>query len=44
MAKSVDLWQLPSGRWAARIYHDVFGPASREECIAWLRNNGESVP
>jgi hypothetical protein len=40
--KSVDLYSLPSGLWTARIYDQTF-VGTYEECVAWLRNNGEQV-
>lgn len=40
--KSVDLWRNPDGTWTARIFAQTFS-GTREECVAWLRTNGESA-
>lgn len=40
--KSVDLWQNSDGTWTARIFDTTY-TGSREQCIDWLRANGEQV-
>lgn len=40
--KPVDLNQNSDGSWTARIYEQTF-TGTREECVLWIRWNGESV-
>jgi hypothetical protein len=41
--KSVDLCRNADGTWTARIFSVTF-TGSYEECVGWLRANGESLP
>ena len=38
--KAVDLWQNANGTWTARIYAQTYS-GTYDQCVAWLRNNGE---
>lgn len=38
--KAVDLTQNTDGTWTARIFSQT-KTGSRDECVAWLRANGE---
>ena len=40
--KSVGLYQDKNGQWIAWIFNQTF-TGTREECIAWLRMNGEEA-
>lgn len=40
--KSVDLYRNADGTWTARIF-DLTYSGTREACVQWLRNQGESV-
>lgn len=38
--KAVDLYRNGDGSWTARIFQTEF-TGTREQCVAWLRANGE---
>lgn len=40
--KSVDLYRNSDGTWTARIFEQTFR-GTREQCVAWLRMNGEEA-
>jgi len=41
--KSVDLYRNNNGTWTARIFTVTF-TGTYEECVDWLRANGEYAP
>jgi hypothetical protein len=41
--KSVDLWQNQDGTWTARIFDHTFTAKTREECVRWIHNQGETI-
>lgn len=41
--KAVDLYRNPDGTWTARIFSQTF-TGTYEECMGWLRANGEHGP
>jgi hypothetical protein len=41
--KSVELSRNADGTWTARIYSTAY-TGSYQQCVDWLRNNGESIP
>lgn len=38
--KAVDLWKNEDGTWTARVFTVTY-TGTYEQCIAWLRANGE---
>lgn len=40
--KAVDLYRNNDGTWTARIFDQTFR-GSYDECVAWLRMNGEEA-
>ena len=40
--KSVELTDNHDGTWTARIFSITY-TGTREECVAWIRGNGEEI-
>jgi hypothetical protein len=41
--KAVDVSQNQDGTWTARIFSLTYTAKTREECVQWLRMQGEDV-
>jgi hypothetical protein len=41
--KAVDLWPNSDGTWTARIFSVTF-TGTYQQCLDWLKGNGESPP
>lgn len=40
--KVIDYWQNADGTWTARLWSQTF-TGTYEQCIAWIRSNGEHI-